>query len=417
VGNDFRADYDDVSGDVFEREMPRRDFLLKGAKVAAVAAGTSLLGAGQARAAVATALDDGLGRLGLVGTDHVGITVPNIAEAIEWFQDVMGASAPLTFGPFSDAFPGTFMHDLLDVDPRAVVDQITMLRIGHSANIELFQYEAPDQNQTHPLNSDWAGHHIAFYVTDIDEAVAYMDSKEVQRFLGPLPVTDGPAAGQSINYFKTPFGTYIEFISYPNGMAYQVPSVKPLWSPKRNGLDSVVTKVPGLLGIDHVGITVPDVNEAVTWFKDVLGFTCPLTFGPFSAPSPSTFMHDLLDVDPRAVVEQIRMVRGGNGPGVELFQYTAPGQNKTPRKNSDFGGKHIAFYVRHIEKAVEFMQSKGAEKLLGPFSVTGGPAAGQTINYFRTPFGTFIELISYPHGMAYETTAAIPLWNPRDNHP
>jgi hypothetical protein len=23
----------------------------------------------------------------------------------------------------------------------------------------------------------------------------------------------------------------------------------------------------------------------------------------------------------------------------------------------------------------------------------------------------------YPHGMAYEATATIPLWDPRDNHP
>jgi hypothetical protein len=33
------------------------------------------------------------------------------------------------------------------------------------------------------------------------------------------------------------------------------------------------------------------------------------------------------------------------------------------------------------------------------------------------PFGTDVELISYPHGMAYEATAAVPLWDPRDNHP
>ena len=68
------------------------------------------------------------------------------------------------------------MQDLLGVDPRAVIDQITVLRVGHSANIELFQYEAPGPaSQTHPRNSDWSGHHIAFYVTDIDAAVAYMD--------------------------------------------------------------------------------------------------------------------------------------------------------------------------------------------------------------------------------------------------
>jgi hypothetical protein len=42
-------------------------------------------------------------------------------------------------------------------------------------------------------------------------------ARGVEKLLGPLPVTDGPAAGQSINYFRAPFGTYIELISYPQG--------------------------------------------------------------------------------------------------------------------------------------------------------------------------------------------------------
>ena len=117
-------------------------------------------------------------------------------------------------------------------------------------------------------------------MTDIDAAVQYMVAHGAQKFLGPLPVTEGPAAGQSINYFKTPFGTYIELISYPNGMAYESDPGRPLWSPKRNGTDSVVTSVPGLLGIDHVGITVPNVPDAVAWFENVLGCASPLAFGP-----------------------------------------------------------------------------------------------------------------------------------------
>ena len=148
-----------------------------------------------------------------------------------------------------------------------------MVRCGRSANIELFDYSAPNQRTDFPKNSDWAGHHIAFYVTDIDAAVQYMVAHGAQKFLGPLPVTDGPAAGQSINYFRTPFGTYIELISYPNGMAYERDPGRPLWSPKRNGTTSTVTSVPGLLGIDHVGITVPNVAEAVAWFENVLGCT------------------------------------------------------------------------------------------------------------------------------------------------
>ena len=170
---------------------------------------------------------------GLVGVDHVGITVPDIDEAIAWFEDVMGCSAPLTFGPFSDP-TGTFMQDLLGVHPRAVIEQITMIRCGKSANIELFEYDAPDQRRTFPKNSDWAGHHIAFYVTDIDKAVAYMQSKGVQKLLGPLAAIDGPAAGQSINYFRAPFGTYIELISYPKGMAYEETAETPLWDPRDN---------------------------------------------------------------------------------------------------------------------------------------------------------------------------------------
>jgi catechol 2,3-dioxygenase-like lactoylglutathione lyase family enzyme len=394
--------------------MPRREFLSRGAKLAAAATAAPLVLAEQARAGAAGSAGP-QGQLGLVGMDHVGLTVPDINQAIEWFEDVMGAAAPLTFGPFSDPV-GSFMHDLLDVDPKAVIEQITMLRIGRSANIELFKYSAPDQRHTFPRNSDWTGHHIAFYVTDIADAVEYMRSRGVQKFLGPVPVTDGPAAGQSINYFRTPFGTYIELISYPKGMAYEhARHVDPLWSPKANGFWTSQTKVPGLLGIDHIGITVPNVVDAARWFEDVLGFENPLTFGPFSDPT-GTFIQDLVDTDPRAVVEQIRMVGGERGANVELFQYSAPDQDRTPRRNSDYGAKHITFYVKHIDKAVAYMQSKGVEKLLGPLAVTEGPAAGQSINYFKTPFGIFIELISYPHGMAYEQTADVLLWNPRDNH-
>jgi catechol 2,3-dioxygenase-like lactoylglutathione lyase family enzyme len=111
------------------------------------------------------------------------------------------------------------------------------------------------------------------------------------------------------------------------------------------------------------------------------------------------------------------MLRGGNGPGIELFDYTSPDQGRSFRRNSDRGGHHIALYVRHIDKAVDFLQSETGSKLDGPLTLTDGPAAGQSINYFRTPFGTNVELISYPHGMAYEKTARIPLWDPRDNHP
>ena len=170
----------------------------------------------------------------LRGQDHVGLTVPNISEAIAFFEDVVGCKAHLTFGPFRDD-EGTFMQDLLNVHPRAVINQITTVRCGFGSNIELFEYESPDQVDAQPKNSDIGGYHIAFYVDNITAAVTYLKEKGVQTFLGPLPVEEGPAAGQTINYFLAPWGTQFELISYPDGMAYEATATGKLWSPKDPG--------------------------------------------------------------------------------------------------------------------------------------------------------------------------------------
>ena len=167
-------------------------------------------------------------------TPGLPITVPDIARAREWFEQVLGCVTPLRFGPFSDP-EGDFMTQLLDVHARAVIHEINMLRCGaNGANVELFEWSSPDQDRTSPLNSDFAGSHIALYVEDIGAAAAAMKlGKGVRPFLGPFPVTGGPAAGQSINYFFSPqLGHHVELISYPNGMAYEETAETPLWSPR-----------------------------------------------------------------------------------------------------------------------------------------------------------------------------------------
>src|SRR5580658_6245844 len=184
---------------------------------------------GAALAATATtARADGVP--GLRGHDHTGITVPDIKQAADFFVNVLGCKEAMSFGPFSDD-KSDFMHALLNVDPRAVIHQITLVRCGYGSDIELFQYSSPDQKNMTPKNSDIGGYHIAFYVDDIKAAKDYLDSKGVKTFFN-LPVDQGPAAGQSIFYFLTPWGLQMEAISYPNGMAYEKTSPIKLWSPK-----------------------------------------------------------------------------------------------------------------------------------------------------------------------------------------
>jgi len=168
---------------------------------------------------------------GLKGQDHVGVTVPNMDEAVSFFVDVVGCEKAMSFGPFKDD-EGTFMTDLVNVHPRAVINTITLLRCGNGSNIELFEYESPDQKTEMPKNSDHGGHHIAFYVEDIEAAAAYFKENGVRTLMGPFPVNEGPAAGQTILYFFAPWGLQLEAITYPDGMAYEKDGGTVLWTPR-----------------------------------------------------------------------------------------------------------------------------------------------------------------------------------------
>lgn len=168
---------------------------------------------------------------GLRGMDHVGLTVPDLDEAVGFFTDVLGCRQAMAFGPFRDD-QGSFMADVLDVHPRTVIEQIVLMRCGNGANIELFDYTAPDEATVRPKNSDVGGHHLAFYVDDIAAAKAYFDANGVRTLAGPIPITEGPAAGQSILYFFAPWGLQLEAITYPSGMAYEADASTVLWSPR-----------------------------------------------------------------------------------------------------------------------------------------------------------------------------------------
>ena len=168
---------------------------------------------------------------GMRGHDHTGITVPDMKQAVEFVTEVVGCKKAMSFGPFADD-KGTFMQDLLGVDPKAVIQEITQIRCGYGSNIELFNYTAPDQKDLKQKNSDIGAFHIALYVDDVAAAKAYLESKGVATRMGPLPVNEGPAAGQTILYFQAPWGLQLEAISYPDGMAYEKGAETVLWSPK-----------------------------------------------------------------------------------------------------------------------------------------------------------------------------------------
>lgn len=165
---------------------------------------------------------------GLRGTDHIGFTVPNLDEAVDFFVNVIGCEAFYQLGPFSA--DDDWMREHLAVHPRAVMKRLKFLRCKSGTNFEIFEYQAPDQNRQQPKNSDVGGHHLAFYVDDMDAAVTYLKSKGV-RFLGEPTASKNASAGQTWVYFLAPWGMQLELVSYPQGKAYEKDTPRRLWHP------------------------------------------------------------------------------------------------------------------------------------------------------------------------------------------
>lgn len=167
---------------------------------------------------------------GLHGTDHIGFTVPNLDQAVDFFVNVIGCEPFYDLGPFDAADDWMAAH--LDVHPRAVMKRLKFLRCKNGSNYEIFEYESPDQNPVQPKNSDVGGHHLAFYVDDMEAALAHLRAHNVEILGEPTVRVTGASGGQTWVYFKAPWGMQLELVSFPDGKAYESEFDGKLWHPK-----------------------------------------------------------------------------------------------------------------------------------------------------------------------------------------
>ncbi|HWM73569.1 MAG TPA: VOC family protein [Nocardioides sp.] len=156
--------------------------------------------------------------------------------------------------------------------------------------------------------------------------------------------------------------------------------------------------LPGLRRVDHIGFTVPDLDQAHQFLVDVLGFEYLYSLGPFRHDDDWMATH--LAVHPRAEMNN-RFYRCGGETLLEVFEYDAPDQRDVQPRNSDIGGHHIAMYVDDLDAAIEHLRAAGVEVFAGP-TASRGPAEGNRWIYFLSPWGMQFELVSYPGGKAFD---------------
>jgi catechol 2,3-dioxygenase-like lactoylglutathione lyase family enzyme len=155
---------------------------------------------------------------GLRRFDHIGFTVPDLAQARGFLVDVLGWEFLYELGPYADP-DGRWMSEHLNVDPQCEA-RINFFRCGGLPTFEVFEYRAASQQPIPPRNSDVGGHHVALYVDDLDAAVAYLRRQPDVRVLGEPTASKGPHLGQRWIYFLSPWGMQFELVSYPHGRAF-----------------------------------------------------------------------------------------------------------------------------------------------------------------------------------------------------
>ncbi len=157
--------------------------------------------------------------------------------------------------------------------------------------------------------------------------------------------------------------------------------------------------LPGLRRLDHIGFTVPDLEEATRFLVDVLGCEYLYSLGPFR--SGDDWMAEHLNVHPRAEVRENRFFRCGDQAVFEVFDYAAPDQATRLPRNSDIGGHHVALYVDDLDAAVGYLRERGVQ-VLGEPTPSKGPAEGNRWVYFLSPWGMQFELVCYPGGKKFD---------------
>lgn len=136
-------------------------------------------------------------------------------------------------------------------------------------------------------------------------------------------------------------------------------------------------------GIDHVGYVVSDLDLAIQFATEVLGFQLVPERAGSLGDSDGDLMSRRFGVPARAT-GNFRFVRAGEAP-IEFLQWSAPDQNTGAARNCDVAGRHLAIKVTDIPAALERIGAFPGVEIREPND--------RGYIYVKTPFGLEVQLI------------------------
>lgn len=146
----------------------------------------------------------------------------------------------------------------------------------------------------------------------------------------------------------------------------------------------MTAKAP-VLGFHHPGIVVPDLERAVAFYTEVLGYEA-YSESAFTAEDGG--FNQIVGLDGAAA--KFCMLSGTN-TYIELFEYESSTPKSIPESIAcEEGLRHLAFVVDDVNAVVKKCEKNGGARINDPVSISGGATAA----YCRDPFGNLLEFIT-----------------------
>ncbi len=151
--------------------------------------------------------------------------------------------------------------------------------------------------------------------------------------------------------------------------------------------------------LNHVGVTVTDLEKAIKWYSEVLGFE--LLMGPLEIdvdnPTIGEICSDIFGENWKSM-RQAHMSMT-NGIGLEIFEFVEP---KAERRENNFeywknGFFHICVTNPNVKGLASKISETGGKQRTEVWTVF----PGCDIAYCEDPFGNIIEIYSRSYEQFY----------------
>ena len=170
--------------------------------------------------------------------------------------------------------------------------------------------------------------------------------------------------------------------------------------------------IPTNMGFDHMGVVVPNAQEAADFLIDV--FDAEFDWEVKREPEPRFREREwdtLFNVHPETYMPHVIMLKCGEAhltQYIELFEFVSPDQDEVPRKGergwlrfSDICNSYISFTVRDLDAVMKHVKEVVVPKWEGVRFVQDPPMSfplrGEVCRstFLVSPFGMWIELTEW----------------------